>query len=201
MRSATAAAIVAVKVLVKQEVVLEVGIRLKLFVAAEDGAPPVRTAPEQLEQAAAKLVGDLLERQHDAGAGWAFDGEPIAVELMEAAQILDQQIVDLHPDRSAPVRVAAEQSAVGFPRLVLHAIMHAVVFEIVGVIEIGAGEGAHAVGREKFAFVQHAPQQLRHAESPREREQTSSLRANLVPARNELGQIRSALPIHLDLAP
>ena len=29
------------------------------------------------------------------------------------------------PDRAAPVRVAAEQSAVGFSRLILHAIMHA----------------------------------------------------------------------------
>src|SRR4051812_8549984 len=194
MRSATAAAIVAMKVLVEQKIVLEVWIRLKFFVAAEDGAPPVRAAPEEFEQAAAQLVSDLLERQHDAGTGRAFDGESVAVVLMEAAQIFDQEIVDLHPDRSAPVRVAAEQSAVGFARLVLHAIMHAVVLEIVGVVEVGSGEGAHAVGREKLAFVEHAPQQLRHAEGAREREQTSSLGADLVPARNQLGQIRPALP-------
>src|SRR6185503_10518241 len=114
MRSAAAAAVVAVEVLVEQDVVLEVGIRLKFLVAAEDGAPPVRSAPEELEQAAAQLVGDLLERQHDAGSGRAFDGEAVAIVLMEAAQVFDQQIVDLHPDRAAPVRVAAEQSAVGF---------------------------------------------------------------------------------------
>ena len=66
MRSATAAAIVAVKVLEEQDVVLEIRIGLELFIASEDGAPSIGTALKELQQTPAQFVADLIQRQHDA---------------------------------------------------------------------------------------------------------------------------------------
>src|SRR5262249_43725293 len=100
----------------KQNVVLEMRIGLKFFVAAENRAPAVCAAQKKLEQAPAQLVRDLVECQHRAGTGRTFDLEPLAVVQTIPAQILDQQIVDRHPDWSAPIRVAAEHAALGFAR-------------------------------------------------------------------------------------
>ena len=80
VRGAAAAAIVAVEVFVEQDVVLEMGIGLKFFVVAENRAPAVGTAQEELDHAAAQFVRDLVEREHDAGAGRALDLEPVAVD-------------------------------------------------------------------------------------------------------------------------
>ena len=66
MRSATAATIVAVKVLEEQDVVLEMRIGLELFIASEDGAPSIGAALKELQQTPAQFVGDLIQRQHDA---------------------------------------------------------------------------------------------------------------------------------------
>src|SRR5262245_55939933 len=49
VRCATAAAIVAVEIFVKQDVVLEMGIGLKFLVAAENRAPAVAPAQKKLE--------------------------------------------------------------------------------------------------------------------------------------------------------
>src|SRR5690348_2704901 len=99
VRGAAAAAIVAMKVFMEKNVVLEMRIGLKFFVAAEHWAPAVGAALEELEQAAAQLIGNLIEGQHDARAGRAFDLESFAVEQVEPPQTLDQQIIDRHPDR------------------------------------------------------------------------------------------------------
>jgi hypothetical protein len=46
------------------------------------------------------VVGDLIERRHDASSGWALDLEPIGIEMMEAALGFDRQIVGQHPNSS-----------------------------------------------------------------------------------------------------
>src|SRR5215467_2556846 len=66
VRSAAAAAVVAMEVLVEEDVVIEIGIGLELFVGSKNGAPPVGTTKEELYQAATQLIGDFVERQHDA---------------------------------------------------------------------------------------------------------------------------------------
>src|SRR5437764_1499324 len=53
VRGAAAPAVVAVKVFMEQDVVLEMGIGLKFFVAAEHRTPTVGAALEQLEHAPA----------------------------------------------------------------------------------------------------------------------------------------------------
>ena len=156
------------------------GIGLKFFIIAENRTSPVGTAQEDLEQSAAQFVRDLVQRQHNPGAGRTLDLQIVAVEQIEAAQVLDQQIIDWHPDGPAPVRVAAEHAAVGFARLVFHPVMHPVVFEIIRMVEVAAGQGPYAVGREEFGLVKHTPQELRHAEDAHQRNETAALRPRLV---------------------
>ena len=77
---------------------------------------------------------------------------------------------------------AAEHATLRFARLVSHAVMHPVVFEVVRMLEVAAGQGSHAVGREEFGLVQHAPQKLGHAERAHQRNEAAALRTRLVPA-------------------
>src|SRR6266516_8139974 len=66
VRRAAATAIVAVKVLMKQDVVFEIGVGLEFSIVSENGTLPVGTAEEELCQPAAQLIGNFVERQHDA---------------------------------------------------------------------------------------------------------------------------------------
>ena len=56
---AAAAAVVAVEILVEQNVVLEMRIGLKLFVGSENRPPSVGPPQERCDDRGAKLVGDL----------------------------------------------------------------------------------------------------------------------------------------------
>src|SRR5262245_51359177 len=120
VRGAETAAGVAIVIFVEQEVVLEVRIGLHLLVAAEDRSPSVAVAPEDVDQAAPQLVGDLFQRLLPAGPDRAFDAKLVAVELVELVQALDDQIVERHPDRTAPIGVAAEKIALRFGRDILY---------------------------------------------------------------------------------
>src|ERR1700680_3519024 len=107
------------------------GIGLKLFVRPETRTPSARPPQENPEDPPAQLVGNFVETHHGPGSGRAFEREPITVELIEAAEILDQQMVTGHPNSPPPIRVTAEQRSVRFSRLVSHAIMHPVAFEVI----------------------------------------------------------------------
>ena len=74
---------------------------------------------------------------------------------MEFLQRLNQKKVHRKPDWSAPVGIAPEQPGLGFRRLVIHAVFHAKDVQTVGMLAMETGERAHAVGREKFRFVEH----------------------------------------------
>jgi len=62
-----------------------------------------------------ELAGDLLQREHAARTGRAFDHQSVAVKLVVTFERLDDQEVDLEPDRPAPVRVSAEKVALPLP--------------------------------------------------------------------------------------
>src|SRR5271169_144084 len=66
VRSAAAAAVVAVKVLVEEDIILEIGIGLKLFIGPENRTSAVGAAEKELDEAVAQLIGDLVEGEHDA---------------------------------------------------------------------------------------------------------------------------------------
>src|SRR4051812_41646767 len=109
MARADAAARVAVEVLVEGNVIAEVRIALKAFDIAEDGAITGQlVAQHESRYSAGELVRDLTNRHHVAGARRALDTKIIAVIAVELAQRFDELIVHRHPDRSAPVAVAAE---------------------------------------------------------------------------------------------
>jgi hypothetical protein len=86
VRSTTPTAIVTVKIFMEEYVVFEMCVRLELFIFSENRAPSVSTADKKLDGTTAQLIGDFVERQHDARAGWTLDRQPIAVKTMEPAQ-------------------------------------------------------------------------------------------------------------------
>src|SRR6516165_1708767 len=64
MRGAASAAIIAVEVFMKKDVILELRIGLKLLVISENRASAVGTAQKEAQQAPAQLVGDLVQSHH-----------------------------------------------------------------------------------------------------------------------------------------
>src|SRR5438132_1280932 len=69
---------------------------------------------------------------------------------------LDEQEVDWAPDRSAPVRVAAEQPRAGFAGLVADFVRVAIDDESIRVLEVVSTHGPHAVVAQELLRVQHA---------------------------------------------
>src|SRR6185312_8678392 len=118
MTGADPAALVAVEVLIEQEEVPPVRIVLERLGVAVDRPAPVTPAQEEARESPRELGRDLPEIEETAGAGRALDLQVVAVEVVESLQRLDEQVVDRKPDRSAPVRVTAEQPRARFPRLV-----------------------------------------------------------------------------------
>src|SRR5581483_12197645 len=111
VRGAEARAGVAVEVLVERDQVLPGGVARRQAIGAEHRARAVLAAQEERDEPARQLVGDLREVQLHAGAGRALDREAGAEEAVVDAQDLDQEVVDRHPDRPSPVRVAPEEAA------------------------------------------------------------------------------------------
>ena len=95
-------AIVTVKVLVKQDVVLKVRIRLEALHAAEDGAPTA-VVSEDVEEAVREFACDFPKGQHMPRSGWALDLEFVTVEMVEFLECFDEQVIDREPNRAAPI--------------------------------------------------------------------------------------------------
>ena len=77
---------------------------------------------------------------------------------MELLERFNEQIVDGKPDRTTPVRIAAEESRARFGRLIAHSIVDAHRRQQIGVIFVIAREGTDCKRREEFLFIQHIPQ-------------------------------------------
>jgi hypothetical protein len=67
-------------------VVLEMRVGLHLLASAEHRPPAVLVAQKNARQPVAEFVRDLDERQLPAGAGRAFDRQPLPVILAEFAR-------------------------------------------------------------------------------------------------------------------
>ena len=76
---AEAGAVVAVKILIKQDEVAPVRILLELSGAAVHRTLAGLVPHEDAGQSARDLLGDLVERHEPAGAGRAFDGEIVSI--------------------------------------------------------------------------------------------------------------------------
>ena len=124
-----------------------------------------------LRQPAADLLGDLVERHLTPGARRTLDREVVAVVRVVLEQRPDDQRVDRHPDRPAPVGVAAEHAAVGLRRQVRHPIVLVADTEHVRMLLVVPGDGADAVRAQELVLVEHPGQhatQLRFVQDRRE---------------------------------
>ena len=82
-------------------------------------SPPHRAG--RCRRAAGDLPRHLEQGHHPTRAGRAFHAEVVAMEGVVDQQGAHQHDVDRHPDRAAPVRIAAEHPGIGFRRKVPHA--------------------------------------------------------------------------------
>ena len=73
-----------------------------------------------------QFLRHLFERHHFARTGRTFHLEAAAVVHVILAERLNDQEVDGHPDRPAPVRVTAEQVGGRFAGLVIESIFLAI---------------------------------------------------------------------------
>src|SRR5215218_3573113 len=86
MTGADARAVVAVEVLVKEDVVAPVRVSLHHFGVAEDRATAIGSAQEDRNQAARKIIGDLVEGKMLARAGRILHQEIVAKATMQVEQ-------------------------------------------------------------------------------------------------------------------
>src|SRR5262245_53226940 len=96
-------------------------------------------------------------------AGRALDGEVVTVVVMKLLQRLDDQVIDREPDRSAPVRIAAEEARPRFGRFVVDRVELAAGGKDVRLIQMLARERSYAIRRQELRFVEHSPQQFLHS--------------------------------------
>mmetsp|Transcript_1014 Transcript_1014/g.1902 ORF Transcript_1014/g.1902 Transcript_1014/m.1902 type:complete len:336 (-) Transcript_1014:1955-2962(-) len=155
MRGADAGAIVAVEVLVEEDVVAPQGI-LPGVVAAEAGAAAFLVDHEHVAHALFEFQRDLPQVQLVAGVRGALDHEGLAVVEVVLLKALDEQEVDGIPDGPAPVRVAAEHIRPGFAWLIADAVFLAVVGHLVRVLLVVLGQRPDAVLGQELVGVQHA---------------------------------------------
>src|SRR6185503_12263438 len=101
-------------------------VRLKEVDVAKYGSAAAVVLQEDARQPARDLLGDFPERQQSTRSGRTLDLVGVAEVMMKLLQRLDDQEVDGEPDRAAPVRVAAEQPAARFGRLVVDPVFRAV---------------------------------------------------------------------------
>src|SRR4029077_5376521 len=103
MRCANTATVVAVEVLVEEDVVPEMWVVLHFFAVVEDRASGGLILEENACEASGELVRDLTAGQIFSRAGRALDREIVPIVLMELLERFDEQVVDRHPNGAAPI--------------------------------------------------------------------------------------------------
>ena len=112
MCGAEAGPVVAVEVLVEDEVVFPRRVVLQAVDPPEAGSPAVRADGEDGDQPVLQIGGDQVEGDLVARPGRVLDGQLVAEELVVAVQRADEQVVQREPDRPAPVGVPADMKMV-----------------------------------------------------------------------------------------
>ena len=198
-RGAEPRTVVAVEVLVEEHVVPPLRIGLEALDPAEAGPPPVVAADEERDQALAQVGGDLPERELVPGAVRVLDLELVAEEAGIAVERLDHDEVDRHPDRPAPVRVAAEHAGRRLGRLVVDRRAHPVDVERERMLGVPARDGPEPVGREELGLVEDPGEQPEDALDADDAEEHAAL---LGAASDRVrGRQQLACPLVHDLGP
>src|SRR5258708_27615536 len=100
------------EVFMEWDVVAEVRVSLQALVRAKDRAAAMSVTQEDARQPLRQLIGHFAQGDQLPRSRRALDLEIVAVVTVEAAEALDQEEVDRHPDRAAPVGVPPEESRV-----------------------------------------------------------------------------------------
>src|SRR5471030_2794589 len=103
MRSADAASVVAVKVLMEQYEILRTRVGLQHRIGRHHGPHAFCILEKERSDAPCEVVGNLAQRKTLARSCRIFDAKLIAVVAIELIQRFDQQVIDRYPDRPSPV--------------------------------------------------------------------------------------------------
>src|SRR5580700_4124026 len=153
---AEAGAIVSMEVFIEEQQVPPVRIALEKFGAAGNGAAAVFATNENMNEAARNFGSHFPKIGFAPCTSREFDFEVFTIIVVVFLQGFDEEIVHGEPDGAAPVGIAAKNTAGGFSRLVIDAADMVIDLDFVRVIEVITGEGANAIGRKEFSFVEHS---------------------------------------------
>src|SRR5271170_4265991 len=137
--------VIAMEVFVEQDVVLPLGISLEPLRTSVHRPPAGFIPQEDRFQSMSDIPSYLKEVHQLAGASWALDLEVVAVIEIEREQGPYQQRVHRHPDRPAPVGVAAEHAGVGFRRQIIHPVFLAFHVDDKGMLVVIFGKRPYPV--------------------------------------------------------
>lgn len=150
---AQARAAIAVKILVEEDQIAEVGVGLQKFRLPVESTVPVSTQKE-VDQAAGKFGRNFPKGHPAARAGGIFDFEVVAVIVMEFLKRFDDQVVDRKPDWAAPVGIAAKQAALGFGGRVNNGMRLAPRKKRIGLLFVVLGKRSNPIRGKEFGLVQ-----------------------------------------------
>src|SRR5580704_3176041 len=176
-------------------------IALENFGAARNRAPTVLATNENMNKAAGNLGGHFPQIRFVATASRGFDFEVLAVIVVILLQGFDKKIVQGKPDGTAPVGVAAKNTAGGFSWLVVDAVDVVIHLDLVRVIEVIAGERTDAIRRQELRFVQHAAEHALKLFAIGERKQSANTACGALRHFNVFRHVRVIVnkPLHAAL--
>ena len=126
------------------------------------GIDALGSAPIDVDDPLGDQRRDLVQGEPLAAEAGHREREVVAEEAMELLDRLDQHVVHRHPDRPAPVGVAAEQGRVRLARHILdHRRADAGQDAEIAMLGVNPADAAHAVGREELLLVQQPRQDPR----------------------------------------
>jgi hypothetical protein len=97
----------------------------------------------------------LVQIEPPAGARRAFNGKCVSVVGVIVKQGTQDQEVNRHPDRAAPVGIAAEHAGIGFGREIVDSILAPPGAKDVGMVGVPTRERADAMRTEELVLVEH----------------------------------------------
>ena len=110
MAGTNAGPIVAMEVLIKQQMVLPIGVILKGLLTPKDWSKAFSIGCENRDNSVREILGNFVEVCHLAAARREFNLEVVAVIRVVDSQGANDREVDWHPDWPAPVTVATEHA-------------------------------------------------------------------------------------------
>src|SRR6266481_8519404 len=98
---------VAVEVLVKENQVAPMRVRLELFQVAEYGSMSLFITKKDICHPARQLTRHVPQSLHVSRSSWELDLEIVTEIVVELLQGLDQEKIYREPDWATPVRIAS----------------------------------------------------------------------------------------------